>query len=223
MRDLTAQTIPAMIARKANSVSPKSLRNLIVLLRMMWNQAKAWGYVQHDPFWRLVLPERQPLNERCLTLGEMKALVLVATEPYKTYYWILAETGIRAGEIGALTISNLLLDEGAIRIVQSVWHGTIQTVKSKKGNRTCEISPLLVEHLRKYVNAWKPNRLGLLFATSSGTPWDTDTVRKRRLYPLLAKLKIERCGFHAFRHGNATVMDQEHVPMATRTNRLGPV
>jgi len=173
--------IQAMIAPKVNSVSPKSLRNLIVLLRMMWNQAKAWGYVQHDPFWGLVLPERQPLNERCLTLEEMKALVLIATEPYKTYYWILAETGIRAGEIGALTISSLLLDEGAIRIVQSVWHSKIQTVKSKKGNRTCEISPLLVEHLRKYVNAWKPNRLGLLFATSTGTPWDTDTVRKQAL------------------------------------------
>ena len=221
MKDLTAQTIQAMIARKANSVSPKSLRNLIVLLRMMWNQAKAWGYVQHDPFWGLVLPERQPLNERCLTLEEMKALVLAATEPYKTYYWILAETGIRAGEIGALTVSNLLLDQGAIRIAQSTWHGKIQTVKSKKGNRICEISPFLVEHLRSYVNAWRPNGPGLLFATRNGTPWDTDTVRKRSLYPLLAKLKIERCGFHAFRHGNATVMDQEHVPIATRTNRLG--
>jgi integrase len=38
---------------------------------------------------------------------------------------------------------------------------------------------------------------------------------------LLKKLKIERCGFHAFRHGNVTVMDQEHVPIATRQNRLG--
>jgi integrase len=29
------------------------------------------------------------------------------------------------------------------------------------------------------------------------------------------------CGFHAFRHGNETVMDGEGVPMATRQNRLG--
>jgi integrase len=34
-------------------------------------------------------------------------------------------------------------------------------------------------------------------------------------------LGIERCGFHAFRHGNATAMDQEQVPIATRQNRLG--
>ena len=59
------------------------------------------------------------------------------------------------------------------------------------------------------------------FATKKGTPWCADVVRKRKLYPLLAQLEIERCGFHAFRHGNETVMDCEGVPMATRQNRLG--
>ncbi len=102
MKDITAHRVQAMIARKASSVSPKSVRNIIMLLRMMWNQAKAWGYVQQDPFWGLVLPERDPLNERCLMVEEMKAVIVAAKEPYKTYYWILAETGVRAGEIGAL-------------------------------------------------------------------------------------------------------------------------
>jgi integrase len=221
MRDVTSQRVQAFIASKGKDVSAKSVKNLVALLSMMWTQAKAWGYVQHDPFCGLVLPERDPLNERCLTLDEMKAVITAAQEPYKTYYWILAETGLRAGEIGALPVANLLLDQGAVRITQSLWHSKIQTVKSKKGNRICKISPQLVEHLRGYLRTWRPNRLGLLFTTKKGTPWDTDTLRKRKFYPLLEKLKIGRCGFHAFRHGNATVMDQEHVPMATRQNRLG--
>jgi hypothetical protein len=49
----------------------------------------------------LVLPERGLLNERFLSLDEMKRLIEAAPEPYKTYIWILAETGVRAGEIGA--------------------------------------------------------------------------------------------------------------------------
>jgi integrase len=97
----------------------------------------------------------------------------------------------------------------------------IQSVKSLKGNRTCEISPQLVQHLRAYLRSWRPNKLDLLFATENGTPWDADVVRKRKLYPLLEQLGIERCGFHAFRHGNETLMDAENVPMATRQNRLG--
>ena len=151
----------------------------------------------------------------------MKRLIEAAPEPYKTYLSILAETGVRAGEIGALPLRNLLLEQGAIKITQSVWHGKIQTVKSLKGNRLCEVSPQLVEHLRQYVRQWRPNQLGLLFATKNGTPWDTDVVRKRKLYPLLERLGIPRCGFHAFRHGNETVMDQESVPMAVRQTRLG--
>ena len=85
----------------------------------------------------------------------------------------------------------------------------------------CEISPQLVEHLRAFLRTWRPNKLDLLFASGNGTPWDADGVRKRKLYPLLETLGIERCGFHAFRHGNASVMDEQNVPWATRTNRLG--
>jgi integrase len=186
----------------------------------MWNQAQARGYTQ-QAFFGLVLPERGLLNERFLSLDEMKRLIEAAPEPYKTYLWILAETEVRAGEIGALPVRNLLLDQGAVKVTQSVWHGKIQTVKSLKGNRLCEISSQLVEHLRQYVRQWRPNQLGLLFATKNGTPWDTDVVRKRKLYPLLERLGIPRCGFHTFRHGNETVMDQESVPMAVRQTRLG--
>jgi integrase len=187
----------------------------------MWAQAQAWGYIQHDPFVGLVLPDRGLVNERFLSLDEMSRIIEAAPEPYKTYYWILAETGVRAGEIGALPVRNVLLAQGAIKITQAVWHGEIQTVKSVKGNRICEVSPQLVEHLREYIRQWRANHLGLMFATKNGMPWDTDVVRKRKLYPLLERLGIERCGFHAFRHGNETMMDQENVPMAVRQGRPG--
>jgi integrase len=221
LKDITAQRVQAMIARKSGDLSAKSIRNLVATLRIMWTQARAWGYTQQDPFYGIVLPDRGLLNERFLSLEEMRRIIERAPEPYKTYYWILAETGVRAGEIGALPVKNLLLDQGAIRITQSVWHCKIQTVKSVKGNRLCEISPQLADHLRQYVHRWRPNQLGLLFATKNGTPWDTDVVRKRKLYPLLERLGIPRCGFHAFRHGNETVMDQECVPLAVRQTRLG--
>jgi hypothetical protein len=32
---------------------------------------------------------------------------------------------------------------------------------------------------------------------------------------------VSRCGFHTFRHGNATLLDQIGAPMAVRLNRLG--
>ena len=90
-----------------------------------------------------------------------------------------------------------------------------------KSRNRFPISAELVEHLRSYLRSWRRNNLGLLFATENGTPWDHSWVRKRKLHPLLKKLGIPQCGFHAFRHGNATLLDQLGAPMAVRQNRLG--
>ena len=52
-------------------------------------------------------------------------------------------------------------------------------------------------------------------------PGDANLLRKRKCHPLLKKLGIPRCGFHAFRHGNSTLLDQLHAPMKLRQERLG--
>jgi len=51
--------------------------------------------------------------------------------------------------------------------------------------------------------------------------WDHSLIRKRKFHPLLRKLGIHQCGFPAFRHGNATLLDQIGAPMEVRQNRLG--
>ena len=94
-------------------------------------------------------------------------------------------------------------------------------MKSRKGNRRFPVSPQLVKHLRAHLRSWRPNALGLLFATENGTPWDHSLIRKWKFHPLLKRLGIPQCGFHAFRHGNATLLDQIGAPMAVRLNRLG--
>jgi integrase len=57
-----------------------------------------------------------------------------------------------------------------------------------------------------------------------------DNFRQRVLNPILVELGIDkklerlgiaRCGNYAFRHMNATLMDQLNVPMKTRQKRLG--
>lgn len=43
---------------------------------------------------------------------------------------------------------------------------------------------------------------------------------KRALKPILKELGLDGAA-HAFRHGNATLLDSLHVPMAVRQERLG--
>ena len=163
LKDLDGQRLQAFVSNcRCNA---KTIRNLMATLRMMWNSARAWGYVAHDPFDGLVLPKRGLVQTFSFSLEDIKRIIDSASEPYKTFYAILAETGIRGGEICGLRVADLDLENAVIYVRQSVWRGQIQTVKSKKGNRRFPISPELVEHLAAYLRTWQPNAWGVLFVT----------------------------------------------------------
>jgi integrase len=87
--------------------------------------------------------------------------------------------------------------------------------------RSFALSHRLLVHIAGYVRQMRPNGLGLLFAARNGSPWDANLLVKRKLYPLLDSLGIERGGLHAFRHTNSTLMDQLGVPLKVRQQRLG--
>jgi hypothetical protein len=101
-----------------------------------------------------------------------------------------------------------------------------------RSGKTSSISTRIFAFPNKGVEAWLGNRSLKLRPSRSeqAADWRTwephlqiSCVAQAAVKPLerQEELNIERCGFHAFRHGNATVMDQEHVPMVTRQNRLG--
>jgi integrase len=59
------------------------------------------------------------------------------------------------------------------------------------------------------------------FCTREGTPYDNRDIVGQVLHPILERLGIARAGWHAFRHGNATIMDGLNAPMRVRQDRLG--
>jgi integrase len=71
--------------------------------------------------------------------------------------------------------------------------------------------------LRQYLeHHWKPNPSGLFFPNAKGThPRWRDNVVKYGLKPVLKKLGIPamEAGLHAFRHGLATELAEQDVPL----------
>jgi integrase len=200
---------------------PKTVRNLLGTFRMMWNSARAWGYVAQDVTVGIVLPKRRRAGSSFFTLEEVQRIIAAAAEPHRTFYWLAAETGMRAGELCGLRVDDLDFEFGRLQIRQSVWHGRIQSPKTESSYRTLSLSSELVGHLKNFVLKWQPNERRLLFATRTGRPWDASLLRKRKLHPLLDSLGIARGGLHAFRHANTSMMDRWNVPMKVRQQRLG--
>lgn len=219
MRDVQTETVQQFIS--ALNVSPKTARNIYITLRMMWNSARAWGYALHNPLDGVRLPKPRKARQFFFSLEEVQRILAASSEPYRTFFWLAAETGMWAGELCGLCVRDLELQRGLVHIRQSAWRGKLQDPKTENADRTFALSSQLVEHLGTFLASWRPNTSDLLFSTRAGTPWDANLVVKRKLHPLLASLKIERGGLHAFRHANATLMDRFNVPVEVRQQRLG--
>jgi integrase len=233
MADVHAEAIQGFVTDSKRS--PKTIRNVIVTLMSMWSTAEAWGYVQHNPFPRgasgrllLALPAAAPGETYHFTVEEYHAIADKAEGPWKTFFRVLAFTGMRPGELAGLRRD--AVGDHCLTVTQSVWGQRVQRPKSKAGIRTVAIDSVLAGELRDLIGATPENDYGLVFVTKAGKPISIDNFRQRVLNPILAELKIDeklkglgikRCGLYAFRHMNATLMDQLNTPMKTRQKRLG--
>ena len=193
MKGIGEQTIQMFVQRC--TLAPKSCRNLVLTLRMMWSSARAWEYVSHDPFEGLVLRKVVRQARFFFTLDEIQHIIAAASGPFKSFCWLAAETGMRAGELCSLRIEDLDLGKCFANVKQSVWCGRVQTPKTANSIRQFAISRKLASHLRAYLSTWRPNLLNLVFATKNGTPWDQNLVVKRKLHRCWALSGFGAAGF----------------------------
>jgi len=172
----------------------------------------------------VVLPDVTRVQRFFLSQGEIQLILANAKEPFRTWYGLAAETGLRAGELCGLTVDDLDLERGMLQVRQSAWRGKLGDPKTNDSIRVVELSPQACAHLSVVLRSWHPNQRRLLFATRNGTPWDQNLLLKRKFRPLLHALNIpvpRGNGFHAFRHANATLMSSFGASQKLRQQRLG--
>jgi integrase len=201
-----------------------NLHNVMKVFRTVWKSAKAWGYVKHNPFVDVIMPPIKKAEQRFFSEAELCRILTAAPEPFRTLYWILAQTGLRIGEVLALTWECVNVELGTIEVRGSVARGKLREgeTKSDAAKRLIPISPRLTEHLAIYqTKIWTANDLNLLFANGEGKPWHADSLLDRIFQPFLESLGIEKAGFHAFRHASATILSRMKVPMEIRRARMG--
>jgi integrase len=205
--ELDTETVQAFASR-ANSLSPKTLRNIIITLRSIWRSAVIWKYAEKDQVeWAEVmssLPRYHRPPQRVFTADEVPRIIAAAPQPYRTFYRLLAETGLRAGEICGLTWGDVDLERCRLRVRESVWQGRCGSPKSAASIRLVFLSAQLAEALQSHRGQGGSDSVRFVFETRKGTPWNADDLLKRKFYPLLDALKIPRGGLHAFRRFCAT-------------------
>jgi len=201
LSEVTPQLVQRFVA--TTRVAPSSLIGIYGTLRGIWNTAALWGKVKHNPFPRkgIKLPPVDPTEREPFTVEETQRIIRAANEPYRTLYWLIAETGIRIGEATALQVEDIDFTAGVLRVRKNMnRHRQFGTPKSRKGKRNPALSPELLTHLHtRYAGA-----CGFLFPSPKGAI--SYGAAHDALTRVLDRLGINRRGFHCFRYGNGTLL-----------------
>jgi integrase len=228
LKEISAEILQAWVS--SQTAAPKTVRNLIATLQTMWTTARAWGYVSHDPFYGLKLPKKVAPKTYSFSLDETLAIIEKAKEPWKTLFRIVAETGVRSGEVAGLRVEDFDPINLTISVRQSVWNRKIQTVKTTTALRREPISVELAAAVSDVIANGRKNEYGLIFTGQTGQPLQMIHFMNRVFRPLLTELGIrqkvealgiKQCGLHALRRMSGTQMDKMGVPLKTRQARLG--
>jgi len=244
MGDIDSERVQSFLNRLVAKASPKTVKNVWTTLRIMWNSAVAWKYAAGEL--RVELPKARKLRMRCYAVQEVKRILAHTKGAERVFFWLAAETGLRAGELIALRVSDVDVEKLAVEVSKAIWNGSEDNPKTEAAFRSVCISSRLGSQLKEYL----ADRVdGYLFQTPSGNPWDASNVLERKLNTLLERLEIPKIdikllakfvgkdrtidqatrsekraaslGLHSFRHTVATAMDSLGVPQQLRKQRLG--
>jgi integrase len=166
-----------------------------------------------------IAPEKEEVETPYFKPTAAEQIIAAAKEPYKTIFALAWHTGLRAGELLALTVNDLDFDRKLILPRRQVDDSTrlLRELKTRKSKSPVAMAPALEVSLRKYLNTWQRNASGLLFPNRVGRPRKRQYVVKFGLKPVLQKLGLptKDVGLHAFRHGLGTALSDNGVSPKT--------
>lgn len=122
-------------------------------------------------------------------------------------------TGMRRGELLAMKWQNLDWHRSQYYVKEAYYRGRFEEPKSEKSRRAVNLSPTVMEVLKRVYDSQEPLRQqqdyqehDLIFCHSDGTPLDPDTVGKREFHRVLKVAGLRRIRFHDLRHTFASLL-----------------
>ena len=191
------------------------LRNL---MSKIYGTAKKWGFYSMDnPAQGVELPEKKAVRKKdILAPQQIRALMMLLSEPCRTMVLIAVLTGLRIGEILGLRWKDIDFVPGELHVEQAVYRGQIGTPKTK-GSRRVVAFP---EAVGNALEAMKGTG-DLVFRTKEGTLYVDNNLRNRELKPAGRKIGTPWLSWHTFRRTHATLFQAAGGSLKDASAQLG--
>jgi integrase len=206
--EIGQEQVQTFVGYLAKGRSRHTILNVLGTLASVLKLARKWGYAvagfQHGD---LVIPCAKPRKTgRFFTGEQVRSILALASEPWRTIFALAAMTGLRPGEVLGLSVDDLDFEQRLIYVRRSAWCSQLISPKNASSAATVPMPEPLADLLTKHLASWLPNEKRLLFSNRRGNPYSANKVVQHRLWPILDALLILRCGMHAFRHGHGSLM-----------------
>ena len=159
----------------------------------------------------------------------------IAGDRLEALYLLALTTGMRNGELLALTWETLDMERGTVRVARIAGLDEDNRLayglpKTESSRRTIRLVPEVVDALRAHRTRQLEERLaagagyqdgGLLFARPDGRPIDGRSFNRVYLYPLQRRHDLPKVKLHELRHSFATLQLHEGTPLAEVSKFLG--
>lgn len=222
----------------ARGLSGQTARHARATLRRALADAQRDGLVASNAA-ALSRPPRAGRREmRVLTAGETRALLEgTAEDALGPLYALAATTGLRQGELLGLSwadVAGLGGPSPALSVRRSLARAAsgwaLAEPKTARSRRTLELGPTAAAALRRQRarqagarlaagDLWQ-DREGLVFTDALGRPLSGTAVSKA-FAAALARLGLPRVRFHDLRHGAASLLLAQGVPLKLVSEQLG--
>jgi integrase len=186
-----------MKALLAKELSPKTVLNVMMVLKEMLKHAVQWGYLDANPAQYAERPRGEEQEMQILTPPEIRQLLAAADEPVRTLLLCAVLTGMRRGELLGLRWEDIDLEGHRVFVRRALWRGKIVTPKSRRSRRTIDMAPTLRSALAQLASRFQG---GLVFCSPDGKPIDPDNFAHRDWARVLRKAGLRRIRFHDLRH-----------------------
>lgn len=219
IKDILPSQISKEIKTFSKTYADKTVRTQLMMYNLIFKYAVEMGYILINPARDLSVPANLPKKKVSMpSSGDIQKVKNSIDCTFGLFAYFAMYTGMRRGELLALTWNDIDLDNRTITVNKSIEHINnvphIKPPKTKSGNRTVPILDKLFNVLEKI-----ESKNGYVFSNSKGeliteTQW-------QRLWELYTKESGISATAHQFRHAFATMLFENNVSEKDAQEILG--
>lgn len=244
INEITPLHIQKLLNYKAESLSSSSVEKIYSLLNRVFTKAVKLGDLKINPCKAVTFPKRckdkyKQIELKIYTLEETQKMKEAIFDSYnegrKLYrtspsYILLLNTGMRVGELLALTWDNVDFDNNMLKVVatqeticsEHVYKRINTTPKTKSSYRTIPLNETAIEMLRELQRRNEVEGIKTEYVVSNVNGGSVSDNNYRRSFRRFCKrYNITYKGVHAFRHTYATRLFDNDIDVQLVSKVLG--